>query len=160
MKKNKLVLDFRLAILTVITLAVLMPVFSVIHEMGHGTLCYVNGNDFTWGLNLIGGAWLSCIGTIEDPTMFRLAGGLISALTASTVLILVLPHFSKKTGFISIALASIAATEYITALMEGFANDFYMNSPFSSGVSGTITLVIVIWFVFRSSQKRRMSQIA
>jgi len=152
MKKNKLVLDFRLAILTVITLAVLMPVFSVIHEMGHGALCFVNGNDFTWGLNLIGGAWLSCIGTIEDPTMFRLAGGLISALTASTVLILVLPHFSKKTGFISIALASIAATEYITALMEGFANDFYMNSGFAGAILGTVLLCVVIFFVWRNSR--------
>jgi len=160
MKKNNLVLDFRLAILTVITLAVLMPVFSVIHEMGHGAMCNYYGNDFAWSLNPLGGGWLSCLGTIDDPTMFRLAGGLVAALIASIIFILVLPHLGENTRFIGITLASIAVTEYAIALLEVFANEFYMNSPYSSGVSATITAVIIIWLVLRHSKKTEMRQIA
>jgi len=159
MKKNNLVLDYKLVFLTIIALALLMPVFSIIHEMGHGVVCFVNGSDFTWGIDPLGGGWLSCSETFEDPTMFRLAGGIVSALTASTIFILVRPHLRKNTVCITISLASIAATEYIITLLEVFANDFYMNSPFASVISGIVTVVIIIWYIFRISQKRRMSQI-
>ncbi len=152
----KIIFDYKLLVLTIISLTLMMPIFSIVHEMGHGALCFADGRDFTWGLYPLGGAWLSCEGTFDDPIMFRLAGGLAAALAASTILILVLPHLGKNTACIAISIAAIAVTEYVIALLEGFANDFYMHSPFSSGVSAIIIVSIIFWLILRNSHKREV----
>jgi len=74
-------------------------------------------------------------------------------------LILALPHLGKNTACIAITLAAIAVTEYVIAMLEGFANDFYMHSPFSSGISGIIIVSIIFWLILRNSQKREVNAV-
>lgn len=153
MRKNKKIFDYRLVFFTIIFLTVLIPVFSVIHEMGHAMVCYIEGNKFAWGVTPLGLGWLDCFGPLDDPTLLRLAGGLYAASVAAAVLVFVLPRFNRNTTSLAIPLSALAISQAVNALLEAFANDFYTNSTLSPGVSGIIIAVVVVLLVFKHSQK-------
>lgn len=152
MKQNKKIFDTRLLVLTIISLATLMLVFNVIHEMGHGILCQLAENHFVWGITPIGGGWLVCLGPMEDLLTFRLAGGLLASVVASVSLLCVI-LFGKKMTYLAIPLVVIAASQAVTAVFEAFVFGIYMNSSLSHVVTGLITVTLVILLVFRYTKK-------
>ena len=149
--KKKQIFDFRIVVLTITTMLILMPVFALIHEAGHGLICKLNGMDFIFGIS-IGGGWLSCIGVIEEPTMFRLAGGMLTAMIAFATFAFLRPKLVGRFKFIAIALVTIGIGEYSVGIMEGFLNDFYMYSKFSGAVSGMLMLTIVMILLYNESK--------
>jgi len=150
MKKTK-IFDFRIVALTIFAMLLLMPVFALIHEYSHGLICVLNGKEFVFGISIAGG-WLSCIGVIEEPTMFRLAGGMITAMIAFATFAILKPKLVGRFKFIAIALVTMGIGEYSVGIMEGYLNDFYMHSQFSGGVSGMLMLTIVMILLYRESK--------
>lgn len=150
--KSKKIFDSKLLVRTIISLAALMLVFNVIHEMGHGMLCQLSENQFVWGITPIGGGWLVCIGSIEDLVTFRLAGGLLASFVATIALLFVL-RFGKNLTYLAIPLVTIAASQAVIAALEAFAYNIYMNSSLPHVVSGMITVTLILWLVFRYTKK-------
>jgi hypothetical protein len=143
---------YKLAIPTLLLLMVSMPIFSFIHEQGHVQMCEFNGRDSAWGMGLLTGAWSSCSGKFEDPTSFRLVGGLLSASIALIFYIGLKPILKGKLKAIGIVLVTIALTQFVNAILEGFANDFYMNSEYSSLIAGLIMFIVPVVLIFSNSK--------
>ena len=150
MNNNK-IFDFRTVALTILTILLLIPIFSLIHESGHGLICILDGKDFTFGIGITGG-WLSCIGVIEDPTLFRLAGGMLTAITAFSTFAILKPKLVGRFKFIAIALVTMGIGEYFVGIMEGFVNDFYMHSRFSGAASCILILSVLMILFYRESK--------
>ena len=150
MKSSK-IFDFRTVTLTILAILVMIPIFSLIHESGHGLICTLDGKDFTFGISFTGG-WLLCIGVMEDPTLFRLAGGMLTAITAFTSFAILKPKLVGRFKFIAIALVSMGIVEYFVGVMEGFANDFYMHSRLSGAASCILILSVLMILLYRESK--------
>src|SRR3972149_7852170 len=116
MNNNK-IFDFSTVALTILTILVLIPIFSLIHESSHGLICNLDGKDFVFGISITGG-WLSCIGVIEDPTLFRLTGGMLTALTAFTTFTILKPKLVARYKVIAIGLVTMGIGEFFVGLME------------------------------------------
>ena len=150
MKNNK-IFDFEIVTLTVITTILLIPIFSLIHESGHGLICMLDGKDFVFGITIFGG-WLTCTGVINDPTLFRLMGGLLTSIVAFGTFAILKSKLVGNLKFIAIALVTMGIGEFFAGLMEGFANDFYMHSKLSGAASCIVILTVLMILLYRESK--------
>lgn len=148
---KKQIFDFKTVFLTITTMLLLMPIFALIHESGHGLICKLDGKDFVFGISIAGG-WLSCIGVIEEPTLFRLAGGMLTAIIAFTTFAILKSKLVGRFKFIAIALVTMGIGEYVVGVMEAYANDFYMHSKFSIVVSVMVMLSVLTILLYRESK--------
>ena len=64
----------------------LLPVFSYLHEAGHGLVCIVDGNEAEISVNFSGGTTL-CHGDISNPFAYKISGGLLAGIIGTTVAI-------------------------------------------------------------------------
>lgn len=140
----------KLVVTTVLLVIVLMPAFSFVHEMGHVLSCEAAGRESNFSVGIMG-SWATCSGTFEDPTVFRYAGGILAAGLAFVIFATIRHKLSGAWKGIGISLVSIGIVEYMGGVMEGFANHFYMNSPFAGAIQGLVLLSLVIFFVWRNS---------
>ena len=141
----------KLVITTVLLVIVLMPAFSFVHEMGHVLFCEAAGRESNFSIGIMG-SWATCSGTFDDPTVFRYAGGILAASLAFVIFAVIHKNLRGAWKGIGISLVSIGLVEHIGGVMEGFANDFYMNSGFAGAIQGTVLLCVVIFFVWRNSR--------
>jgi len=144
-------LDWKLTVLTITLWVVLLPLFSIAHEYGHAYSCYFQGNEYEMHISLLLN-YVSCIGTVDDPTSFRMAGGLISA---SIALILFIGLKSVLTGYrksLAIVLVVVAITQFTNMILETFANDFYMNGGgIMTGINTLMALLMLFFLIQRHS---------
>lgn len=144
-------LDWKLTVLTITLWVVLLPLFSIVHEYGHAFSCSIQGNEFEMHISLLLN-YVSCMGSVDDPISFRMAGGLISA---SVALILFIGLKSVLTGYrksLAIVLVVVAITQYTNMIMETLANDFYMNSGgIMTGVNTLMAMMMLFFLIQRHS---------
>lgn len=152
-------LSFKFTALTLGLLLLLIPVFSVFHELGHATACEALGHNSEIGFGGKGGAisfsaYTNCDPDFNDSNkllQFRLAGGFLSA----TIALLLFAGFKNKLigklKPIAIVLVSIGAVEYVNMIMEGFSFDFYIH--WGSSINGFLFLVIPVILIIKLSPR-------
>ena len=62
----------------------LLPVFSYLHEAGHGLVCIADGNEAEISVNFSGGTTL-CHGDINNQFAYKISGGLLAGIVGTTI---------------------------------------------------------------------------
>jgi len=113
----------------------LLPVFSYLHEAGHGLVCIADGNEAEISVNFSGGTTL-CHGDVSNPFAYKISGGLLAGIIGTTIGIAL---FRWKIPFI--AITTIGVGHLVNAVIETFADSYFTNSDEWSFVIGFIALV-------------------
>ena len=79
-------LDRKRVLICLIMFFALLPVFSYLHEAGHGLVCIADGNEAEISVNFNGGTTL-CHGDISNPFAYKISGGLLAGIVGTTVAI-------------------------------------------------------------------------
>ncbi len=145
-------LDFKFTAITILLLIVMLPFFSLAHELGHVFMCYMDGREYNFSWN-----WTSCSGKFDDPTMYRMMGGFVSTGLAMIIFASIKDKAVGKYKPIAIVLVTIGVIEFVNMVLETFLHDFYMD--FGSAVSGMLMLGLTIFFVFRHSPRIRRLEV-
>jgi len=150
-------LDLKLTTTTIILWIILLPTFSLIHEVGHGLVCDYYGFEPKYYLTLIQNA-VTCTGNFSDNAgsqgSFRIAGGFLAATIALMAFALVKPVITPKTRFIAIVLVVIAITQFVNMSVETFAHDFYINQSSVMTMINTLGAMILLFFlIYRHSDQ-------
>ena len=77
-------LDRKRVLICLIMFFALLPVFSYLHEAGHGLVCIADGNEAEISVNFSGGTTL-CHGDINNPFAYKISGGLLAGIVGTTV---------------------------------------------------------------------------
>ena len=117
----------------------LLPVFSYLHEAGHGLVCIADGNEAEISVNFSGGITL-CHGDVSNLFAYKISGGLLAGIIGTTVGIAL---FRWKIPFI--ALATIGAGHLVNAIIEAFADSY-----FTHGAEWSLFLGLVEFVTFFS----------
>ena len=159
----RLKLDIRLTTLTFVAWMILLPTFSLIHELGHGLVCDYYGFEPNYHLTLLVNA-VTCTGNFsENPgsqTSFRMAGGFLAASLAFIVFACV--KSVPKLKFLSIALVVIGVTQFFNMTMETYAHEFYINDSQIMTMANTLGAMIMLFFLIQRNtvQKPSIKEIA
>jgi len=113
----------------------LLPVFSYLHEAGHGLVCIADGNEPEISVNFNGGTTL-CHGDISNPFPYKISGGLFAGIIGTTIGIAL---FRWKIPFI--ALTTIGTVHLINAIIETFTDSYFTHAAEWSFVLGFIGFV-------------------
>ena len=84
--RNAKKLDRKRVLICLIIFFALLPVFSYLHEAGHGLVCIADGNEAEISVNFSGGTTL-CHGDISNPFAYKISGGLLAGIVGTTVAI-------------------------------------------------------------------------
>ena len=114
----------------------LLPVFSYLHEAGHGLVCIADGNEAEISVNFSGGTTL-CHGDISNPFAYKISGGLLAGIIGTIVGIAL---FRWKIPFI--ALTTIGAGHLVNAVIEAFADSYFTHGSEWSLFLGLVEFVI------------------
>ena len=114
----------------------LLPVFSYLHEAGHGLVCIADGNEAEISVNFSGGTTL-CHGDISNPFPYKISGGLLAGIIGTTVGIAL---FRWKIPFI--ALTTISVGLLVNAVIEAFADSYFTHGTEWSLFLGLVEFVI------------------
>ena len=128
-------LNRRRVLICMIMFFALLPVFSYLHEAGHGLVCIANGNEPEISVNFSGGTTL-CHGDISNPFPYKISGGLFAGIIGTTIGIAL---FRWKVPFI--ALTTIGAGHLVNAVIETFADSYFTHGGEWSFVLGFIEFV-------------------
>ena len=79
-------LDRRRVLICLIMFFALLPVFSYLHEAGHGLVCIADGNEAEISVNFSGGTTL-CHGDVSNLFAYKISGGLLAGIVGTTVAI-------------------------------------------------------------------------
>jgi len=79
-------LDRKRVLICLIMFFALLPVFSYLHEAGHGLVCIADGNEAEISVNFSGGTTL-CLGDVSNPFAYKISGGLLAGIVGTTVAI-------------------------------------------------------------------------
>ena len=112
-------LDRKRVLICLIMFFALLPVFSYLHEAGHGLVCIADGNEAEISVNFSGGTTL-CHGDISNPFPYKISGGLLAGIIGTTIGITL---FRWKIPFI--ALTTIGAGHLVNAGIEAFADSYF-----------------------------------
>ena len=77
-------LDRKRVLICLIMFFALLPVFSYLHEAGHGLVCIADGNEAEISVNFNGGTTL-CHGDISNPFPYKISGGLLAGIIGTTI---------------------------------------------------------------------------
>ena len=103
---------------------VLIVPFTVIHEIGHSLVCLADGHEFHIYIEIFTSSSMICKGKISHLTLFNAAGGVLAAVVAIVVILLL------RCGFITIAMGSIAISHAMNAIIEAGFHESYMSADF------------------------------
>ena len=117
----------------------LLPVFSYLHEAGHGLVCIADGNEAEISVNFSGGTTL-CHGDVSNQFAYKISGGLLAGIIGTTIGITL---FRWKIPFI--ALTTIGAGHLVNAVIETFADSY-----FTHGAEWSLFLGLVEFVTFFS----------
>lgn len=139
--------NWRIVSLSVILWIALMPLFSIVHEHGHAFICAYNNMPYNMQIGILNGASVSCTGSFNDPTEFRLAGGFLASGIALLSAIFVRKLITKtKHSYTYIPLFVIGIVQFGQMIMEGFFNHFYLTSNIATLIP-TMTAFIVLLYL-------------
>ena len=113
----------------------LLPVFSYLHEAGHGLVCIADGNEAEISVDFSGGTTL-CHGDVSNLFAYKISGGLLAGIIGTTLGIVL---FRWKIPFI--ALTTIGAGHLVNAVIETFADSYFTHGGEWSLVLGFIEFV-------------------
>jgi hypothetical protein len=150
-------LDLKLTTTTIILWVILLPVFSIVHEVGHGLVCDYYGFEPSYHLTLIQNA-VTCTGNFSDNLgsqgSFRMAGGFLAASIALGLVISLKSVITPKTRFIAIVLVVIGVTQFFNMTMETYAHEFYINESSVMTIINTLGAMAMLFFlIFRHSDQ-------
>ncbi len=131
-------LDRKRVLICLIMFFALLPVFSYLHEAGHGLVCIADGNEAEINVNFSGGTTL-CYGDVSNPFAYKISGGLLAGIVGTTIGIAL---FRWKIPFI--ALTTIGAGHLVNAIIEAFADSYFTHGAEWSFVLGFIEVVIFL----------------
>ena len=114
----------------------LLPVFSYLHEAGHGLVCIADGNEAEISVDFSGGTTL-CHGDVSNLFAYKISGGLLAGIIGTTIGIAL---FRWKIPFI--AITTIGAGHLINAVIETFADSYFTHGGEWSLVLGLVEFVI------------------
>jgi len=97
----------------------LLPVFSYLHEAGHGLVCIADGNEAEISVDFSGGTTL-CHGDVSNLFAYKISGGLLAGIIGTTIGIAL---FRWKIPFI--AITTIGAGHLVNAVIETFADSYF-----------------------------------
>jgi len=113
----------------------LLPVFSYLHEAGHGLVCIADGNEAEISVDFSGGTTL-CHGDVSNLFAYKISGGLLAGIIGTTIGIAL---FRWKIPFI--AITTIGAGHLVNAVIETFADSYFTHGGEWSLVLGFIEFV-------------------
>ena len=128
-------LNRKLVLICLILFFALLPVFSYLHEAGHGLVCTADGNEAEISVNFSGGTTL-CHGDVSNQFAYKISGGLLAGIIGITVGIAL---FRWKIPFI--ALTTIGAGHLVNAVIETFANSYFTRGGDWSAILAFIEFV-------------------
>ena len=113
----------------------LLPVFSYLHEAGHGLVCIADGNEAEISVDFSGGTTL-CHGDVSNLFAYKISGGLLAGIIGTSLGIAL---FRWKIPFI--AITTIGAGHLVNAVIETFADSYFTHGAEWSFVLGFIEFV-------------------
>ena len=128
-------LDRKRVLICLIMFFALLPVFSYLHEAGHGLVCIADGNEAEISVNFSGGTTL-CLGDVSNPFAYKISGGLLAGIIGTTIGIAL---FRWKIPFI--ALTTIGAGHLVNAVIEAFADSYFTRGGDWSAILAFIEFV-------------------
>ena len=128
-------LDRKRILICLLIFFALLPVFSYLHEAGHGLVCIADGNEAEISVNFNGGTTL-CHGDVSNPFAYKISGGLLAGIIGTTIGIAL---FRWKIPFI--AITTIGAGHLVNAVIETFADSYFTNGGEWSLVMGFVEFV-------------------
>jgi len=114
---------------TILLIALIIP-FNAIHEVGHLIPCWLNGFEGDMSVGLMG-SYAVCNGLKGDQG-FYFAGGFLALLVAFIPLLITR---IRQNPSLVIVLTTFGLAHFMTAILEAFANDFYMSPEATIPVS-------------------------
>ena len=128
-------LDRKRVLICLIMFFALLPVFSYLHEAGHGLVCIADGNEAEISVNFSGGTTL-CHGDVSNPFAYKISGGLLAGIIGTTIGIAL---FRWKIPFI--ALTTIGAGHLVNAGIEAFTDSYFTRGGDWSAILAFIEFV-------------------
>lgn len=136
LQSSKSKLDFRVLTLATILLIALIVPMNYVHEIGHGIICALEGNQFQIHIG-VDNSTLICIGGSQNTELFFVFGGLFASLVCAIPLIKY--SWLKKYPWIIIPILTLSIGHGINAIIEVSLTDWYMQN----GVMPEITLGMI-----------------
>ena len=128
-------LNRKRVLICLIVFFALLPVFSYLHEAGHGLVCIADGNEAEISVDFSGGTTL-CHGDVSNLFAYKISGGLLAGIIGTTIGIAL---FRWKIPFI--AITTIGAGHLVNAVIETFADSYFTHGGEWSLVLGFIEFV-------------------
>ena len=117
----------------------LLPVFSYLHEAGHGLVCIADGNEAEISVDIVNGGTTLCHGDVSNLFAYKISGGLFAGIIGITA---GLALFRWKIPFI--AVTTIGAGHLINAVIEAFSDSYFTHGNEWSAILGFIEVVIFL----------------
>ena len=133
-------LNRRRVLICIIVFFALLPVFSYLHEAGHGLVCIADGNEAEISVDIFNGGTTLCHGDVSNLFAYKISGGLVAGIVGTAAGIAL---FRWKIPFIAITTIGIAHT--INAMIEAFADSY-----FTHGVEWSLFLGFIEFVTFFS----------
>ena len=144
-------LDRKRVLICMIMFFALLPVFSYLHEAGHGLVCIADGNEAEITVNFNGGTTL-CHGDVSNLFAYKISGGLLAGIIGTTVGTAL---FKWKIPFI--AVTTIGVGHLINAIIETFADSYFTHGAewgFFLGAIEFVTFITLLLIFDRKTVKQ------
>jgi len=115
----------------------LLPVFSYLHEAGHGLVCIADGNEAEISVDIFSGGTTLCLGDVSNLFAYKISGGLLAGIIGTIIGIAL---FRWKIPFI--AITTIGAGHLVNAVIETFADSYFTHGAEWSLFLGFVEFVI------------------
>ena len=129
-------LDRKRVLICLIMFFALLPVFSYLHEAGHGLVCIADGNEAEISVDIFSGGTTLCHGDVSNMFAYKISGGLLAGIIGTTTGITL---FRWKIPFI--AITTIGAGHLVNAVIEAFADSYFTHGTEWSLFLGFIEFV-------------------
>ena len=124
--------------ISLVVLFLILP-FNIIHELGHGFICALYGNDYSITLSLFSRSNTTCQNNNFNQIIYGMIGGLVVMLLS--LLFLIIPSIRNSIGA-RIGFFSLATMSLGNAIFEGFLFEFYNQNILLSEF-----VLYIIWFI-------------
>ena len=125
-------------VISLVVLLMIIPL-NVVHEIGHGFICALYGNDYSITLSWFGRSNTTCPNNNVNQIVYGMAGGLF--VMAASLLFLAIPQIRQNTGA-KIGFSALAVMALGNAVLEGFLFEFYNQNILLSEF-----ILYAVWFI-------------
>ena len=129
-------LDRKRVLICLLIFFALLPVFSYLHEAGHGLVCLADGNEPEITVDIFSGGTTLCHGDVSNLFAYKISGGLLAGIIGTTAGIAL---FRWKIPFV--AITTIGIGHLVNAGIEAFADSYFTNGGEWGLVMGFVEFV-------------------